>query len=189
MVCTPGQALEDSPPKAEGFNRFGSSAEVPANERGRRWIKIVPMQASHLEAVLLIGANMAGSPLTLPLLQSELEYPLSKLWVALCENEIIGFIIYRRILDESDILYLAVHPKMQREGVASKLLQWMISIEPGLRQITLEVRASNHTAQKFYASCGFSVLAKRAAYYHDGEDALVMMKKVLPFFLFFNLSY
>ena len=176
MVCTPGQALEDSPPKAEGFNRFGSSAEVPANERGRRWIKIVPMQASHLEAVLLIGANMAGSPLTLPLLQSELEYPLSKLWVALCENEIIGFIIYRRILDESDILYLAVHPKMQREGVAGQLLEWMVSVEPGLRQITLEVRASNHTAQKFYEGCGFSVLAKRTKYYHDGEDALVMMK-------------
>jgi ribosomal-protein-alanine N-acetyltransferase len=38
----------------------------------------------------------------------------------------------------------------------------------------LEVRKSNEPARRLYEAAGFSVSGERAAYYADGEDAVLM---------------
>jgi ribosomal-protein-alanine N-acetyltransferase len=49
------------------------------------------------------------------------------------------------------------------------------AVEAGAREITLEVRASNHAAQALYRSMGFVVVGVRKHYYYDnGEDAILM---------------
>jgi ribosomal-protein-alanine N-acetyltransferase len=41
--------------------------------------------------------------------------------------------------------------------------------------VTLEVRASNQTAQSLYKKYGFRVIGRRPRYYSsDGEDAIIM---------------
>ncbi|MDA2917807.1 ribosomal-protein-alanine N-acetyltransferase RimI, partial [Nitrospinae bacterium AH_259_B05_G02_I21] len=44
----------------------------------------------------------------------------------------------------------------------------------GCTTASLEVRLSNEAAQQLYASYGFVVAGRRARYYQDGEDALIM---------------
>jgi ribosomal-protein-alanine N-acetyltransferase len=44
----------------------------------------------------------------------------------------------------------------------------------GLRRVTLEVRASNATAIRFYTHFGFSVLELLRGYYSDGENGYQM---------------
>jgi ribosomal-protein-alanine N-acetyltransferase len=48
----------------------------------------------------------------------------------------------------------------------------------GMRDVFLEVRISNQAAQKLYEKFGFSVLNKRTRYYPDGEDALILHKRI-----------
>jgi ribosomal-protein-alanine N-acetyltransferase len=44
---------------------------------------------------------------------------------------------------------------------------------------TLEVRESNHEAQRLYEKCGFRTVAIRKKYYSDNrEDAIVMIREI-----------
>jgi ribosomal-protein-alanine N-acetyltransferase len=45
-------------------------------------------------------------------------------------------------------------------------------------EIYLEVRLSNQPARTFYRGLGFTEAGRRPGYYLDGEDALVMVKKL-----------
>ena len=79
--------------------------------------------------------------------------------------------------DEVHIVTLATHPRYRRRGLSERLLLQMIDEcrARGARIVTLEVRVSNHAAQKLYAKLGFVEVGRRRAYYHDnGEDALLM---------------
>jgi ribosomal-protein-alanine N-acetyltransferase len=52
-----------------------------------------------------------------------------------------------------------------------------------IEEIYLEVRVSNRPARTFYAGLGFRDAGRRAGYYLDGEDALVLvrdMRKTAP---------
>jgi len=48
----------------------------------------------------------------------------------------------------------------------------------GGESVTLEVRDSNRPAASLYAALGFELVGRRPAYYTDGEDALIMTKRV-----------
>lgn len=74
---------------------------------------------------------------------------------------------------------VATAPEHRRKGFASELLAEIEKLfkENCIREITLEVRASNIGAQKFYESSGFSSVGKRPrGYDHPVEDAVVYIK-------------
>jgi ribosomal-protein-alanine N-acetyltransferase len=80
-------------------------------------------------------------------------------------------------MDEAELRNIAVDPPHQRKGIARALLAEGIRTlqQAGVRQLFLEVRASNQPALAFYAAAGFQLLYTRHNYYHDPvEDALVM---------------
>ncbi len=60
------------------------------------------------------------------------------------DGEIAGFLVYRRIVDESEILNLAVASPFRRQGVAGALIRRLATNHTG--DILLEVRASNSPA-------------------------------------------
>jgi ribosomal-protein-alanine N-acetyltransferase len=91
--------------------------------------------------------------------------------------EVAGFAVFHRVMDEAELRNIAIHPTHQRKGIARALLEMAIRTlhESGVRQLFLEVRASNHPALAFYASVGFRLLYRRHDYYQAPlEDALVM---------------
>jgi len=97
--------------------------------------------------------------------------------------EVVGFAVFHRVLDEAELRNLAIEPSHQRKGFGRSLLETGIRTlhESGVRQLFLEVRASNHRAVAFYAIAGFQVLYTRHHYYQDPyEDALVMASDILP---------
>lgn len=93
-----------------------------------------------------------------------------------------GFAVARLLLDEAELLLIAVTPEMRRQGVA--LLLWIELAErlqaSGARTVHLEVRESNLAAQAFYRSRGFAQSGVRPKYYPIGaheserEDAVSM---------------
>lgn len=103
------------------------------------------------------------------------------------EDGIIGFAVGRTLPDEAELLLIAVDPGHRREGVGRLLLTTLEArlAESGARTMHLEVRASNHAAQSFYAALGYTVSGRRPGYYPAGahasvrEDAMLMMRSLL----------
>ena len=94
-----------------------------------------------------------------------------------------GFIVGRAVLDEGEILDLAVRSDARRRGVGTQLLDALLGAlqGAGVARVHLEVRASNVGAQSFYRRHGFLVSGRRRAYYRTPpEDAVLMGRDVTP---------
>lgn len=88
-----------------------------------------------------------------------------------------GFIVYRPILDEVEIITIGVHPDARNTGIASAMLG-IIEGElkkSGIKSIFLEVAENNAPARRLYESNGYKQIGIRTKYY-DGIDAIMMKK-------------
>ncbi len=102
--------------------------------------------------------------------------------IARDHGAVSGFAMARLLVDDAELLLIAVTPEMRRRGVA--LLLWFELAErlqaSGARTVHLEVRKSNLSAQAFYRSRGFVQSGVRSKYYPNGaheserEDAVLM---------------
>jgi [ribosomal protein S18]-alanine N-acetyltransferase len=93
------------------------------------------------------------------------------------ETPIVGYGGLWLTVDDAHITTIAVEPTYRGQGVGELLLNALIdhAYELGARQITLEVRVSNSSAQRLYLKYGFQPAGTRKRYYTDnGEDALIM---------------
>jgi ribosomal-protein-alanine N-acetyltransferase len=92
-------------------------------------------------------------------------------------GEASGYLLARSVLDECEILNLAVVPEQRRVGIGRALLvQALESIgASGVGRVYLEVRQSNLAAQSLYAAFGFRPMGLRPNYYRSPrEDGLVL---------------
>ena len=90
-----------------------------------------------------------------------------------------GFIIYRTVADEAEIITIGVNPEMRRNGIASAMIGIIEKTikNQGVKKIFLEVAANNIPAQKLYEKLGFVAVGNRPKYY-DGIDAILMTKNI-----------
>lgn len=94
--------------------------------------------------------------------------------------KIIGLAGVRNIVGDGEITNVMVIPEYRGRGCAYKILSQLIVEGEGLgvRDFTLEVRASNEPAIKLYEKLGFVTEGVRRGYYeHPKEDALIMWKR------------
>lgn len=93
------------------------------------------------------------------------------------EAPLVGYGGLWLTVDDAHITTIAVDPIYRGQGIGELLLNALIdhAYELGARQITLEVRVSNTSAQQLYLKYGFQPAGTRKRYYTDnGEDALIM---------------
>lgn len=111
----------------------------------------------------------------------EAENELAVYFVADSKGEIAGYCGFWQVAGEGDITNIAVSPPYRRRGIGSRLLKRMTEEAEnlGLGSLTLEVRKSNEPAKELYRKFGFEPVGFRRRYYSDnGEDALIMMKRL-----------
>lgn len=96
--------------------------------------------------------------------------------VAAPNRRIVGWIAFRRVLDEAELLRVAVDPDARRRGVARALLEHGLAVvgEHGARECHLEVAAENAAALALYRAFGFREVGRRKGYYGVGRDALLL---------------
>lgn len=90
------------------------------------------------------------------------------------ENQtIIGYVGVWLLGTEGHITNVAVRPESRRYGVATAMLQELISLvkKRGITAMTLEARASNVAALSLYAKLGFHSVGQRPHYYQDNGEA------------------
>ena len=90
---------------------------------------------------------------------------------------IVGILGLWNMANEGHIVTLAVRRDYRKLGVGGAILLNCLRIcfEKSFINVTLEVRASNKSAQSLYLKHGFKTVGVRKNYYtDDGEDALIM---------------
>lgn len=110
----------------------------------------------------------------------ELKNPLSCWLVAYDGQDFAGYVGSQAVLDEADMMNLAVMPNFRRRGIAGALVGALVERlkEKGVRCLTLEVRASNESAIALYEKLGFCQVGRRPRYYQKPrEDALILRKE------------
>ena len=147
----------------------------------RMHVRIVPMNGDHLDEVAELERICFSTPWSRNMLAEELDNLLSAFLVALDDNHsVVGYAGVQVILDEGYITNIAVRPECRQQGIAGKLLQVFLDFAQAnkLAFLTLEVRASNHTAIMLYGSRGFRSVGRRKNYYeHPKEDAIIMTRE------------
>ena len=93
-----------------------------------------------------------------------------------------GLILARTIMDEAEILTLAVLPEVRRQGLGRDLLRAAMhqAAATDAHTMFLEVAEDNTPARRLYASLGFIEVGRRKRYYANGDDALVMRVALIP---------
>ena len=144
-------------------------------------VRIVPMNADHLDEVAELERICFSTPWSRNMLLEELDNALSAFLVALDDSgRVAGYAGLQVVLDEGYITNVAVRPDCRKQGIAGKLLQVFLDFAQGNRLafLTLEVRASNYDAIALYGSRGFRSVGRRKNYYeHPREDAIIMTKE------------
>jgi ribosomal-protein-alanine N-acetyltransferase len=98
--------------------------------------------------------------------------------VSECDRRVTGFIIGRQVAGEAEILNLAVIVAKRRKGEGTALLMSAMDefLARQVSRVFLEVRESNGTGMAFYEKHGFSKTGRRAGYYHDPDEAAIVME-------------
>jgi ribosomal-protein-alanine N-acetyltransferase len=94
------------------------------------------------------------------------------------EREVLGFVLFRALAGEAEIITIASRPDRRRAGVGGALLDAALatSLEADAETLFLEVAEDNDPALALYASRGFVAAGRRKGYYRRGDrriDALV----------------
>ena len=140
-------------------------------------IEIVRMNESHVSAVVELEKQNFSDPWPDIAVRGELTNKLA-LWLVAMENgEVVGYVGSQTVLQEADMMNIAVADTHRRRGIAKMLVEELIR-QLDAYQLTLEVRASNAPAIALYEALGFQQVGLRKNYYRNPkEDALILRKE------------
>jgi ribosomal-protein-alanine N-acetyltransferase len=128
---------------------------------------------AHLEA---IEAACFGPPHDPDGMRDELARSWSTVHVAEREGAVVAYLTAWQVADEVEVIQVATHPDVRRGGLGRALMHRVIehARARGDARVLLEVRPGNTPAVTLYRALGFAEVGRRARYYDDGEDALLM---------------
>lgn len=142
---------------------------------------IRPMIDTDLDAVLAIEQACFPRAWSRAHFEDEIASLHSTPVVAELDGSVAGFLCLTVLLDESEILDVAVDSDFQRRGIGAALVEWACTEaqHQGAEILRLEVRATSLPAIALYEQFGFIRCGFRKAYYEQGIDALLMEKPLI----------
>ena len=142
-------------------------------------INIRPGRVEDAPALRKLETENFTDPWSLDGLVTSLSSPLYYIRVAEQAGSIFGYLIANRVLDEGELLRIAVSPDNRVRGVGKALTQAMMEENPATKVWRLDVRESNYGARKLYESLGFrAVIRRRNASEKPAEDGIMMMLEI-----------
>lgn len=93
------------------------------------------------------------------------------------DSILIGFIHISKLYETMDIVNVVVDNEYRKQGIATKLIDYVIKLYDDVENIMLEVNENNIAAISLYKKNRFEIINKRNNYY--GSDAALIMKRVV----------
>ena len=143
-------------------------------------IQYVSMTPAHVPQIAQLERLCFNDPWSDRSIASELDNRFSLWLVAVDGEKVVGYVGSQSVLGWADMMNIAVSPEYRRQGIAYGLVT---RLEEALKEndvtcLTLEVRASNASAQALYGKLGFQQVGRRPNYYRNPkEDALILRKE------------
>lgn len=111
-----------------------------------------------------------------PWTSKQLQHSLAQDSIDVIDDDgvIVAMLVSKSVFQEAEIYLVNTAKAHRRQGLAKQLIGYL---KQHNQRIFLEVRASNHSAQRAYAALGFHQIATRRAYYicdEGREDALIL---------------
>ena len=139
-------------------------------------VDIVICDASYVDAVHNLENEIFADPYSIATLTKDFSNPSGICFCAVSDGEVCGYCICSSVLDEAELQRIAVSGKYRKQGIASKLIDYLLKIcaSKNIEYIFLEVRESNSPARGLYEKYNFEMTGVRKAYYRDnGENAVL----------------
>jgi len=145
--------------------------------------RLRPMREADVDHVMAIAASLKDAPHWLrgaylsALNRSAATRRLALVAESPEEGAVLGFAVACPVLPQAELESIAVAAEAQRQGIGRKLISALreeLKAE-GVREVLLEVRASNQRAIGFYRSLGWYEAGRRPRYYADPEEDAVLM--------------
>ena len=144
-------------------------------------IKYYHLTYDDIETVSDMESKFFGQPWSAASIATYMEKGNTIFLVAKHEEKIAGYAAVMCVLDEGNLVSIAVDEKYRKLGIASELLDIVYeeAKERGVTSINLEVRQSNTPAIKLYEKEKFEQVGQRKNFYKKPEeDALLFLKKL-----------
>ncbi len=145
---------------------------------------IQKMGEKDLDEVVAIAASSTSNPWSMNMFAKEMSNSLSYCFIIKMKgdlkNPLMGFICFRNIEDESELLNICVHPQYRQLGIGKKLMQFYIGLcnNHKIKTFYLEVDSSNQVAIHLYRLFAYQLMGIRKKFYQGKFDALLMTKEV-----------
>lgn len=142
-------------------------------------MEIVRMSISDVPAVAELERKCFSDPWSERSVAAELENPLSLWLVALLGRTVVGYVGSQSVMEQADMMNIAVNPDYRRQGIAESLIERLVAElkDKQVSSLTLEVRASNAPAIALYRKLGFSQVGKRPNYYRNPREYALILRK------------
>ena len=144
------------------------------------------MEPTDLEEVLAIEFQSSLVPWTRQMFLGEILNSYGHCFVMESHEtsmrRVVGFICFRHLGEESELLNLSVHPERRSLGLGKKLMQFYLAScrEANVTRSYLEVSSTNHPAIQLYQDFAYRSVGRRQRFYRGQLDALLMMKELPP---------
>lgn len=137
------------------------------------------MDESHILEVKAISDSSLKESWSLDSIKNELSNSLATYIVGVLDNKVVGFAGAWLIASEGQITNVSVSKDFRGKGIGFSIINELLKTlaSKGSKEVTLEVRESNLTAQKLYEKCGFKNEGIRKNFYPDKENAIIMWKR------------
>lgn len=141
------------------------------------------MKPTDLDAVLDIESRSSLVPWTRQMFLGEILNPYGHCFVMesreTSTRRVLGFVCFRHLGEESELLNLSVHPEYRSLGLGKTLMQFYIAScgEANVRRSYLEVSSTNHPAIQLYQNFAYHSVGRRPKFYRGELDALRMVKE------------
>jgi ribosomal-protein-alanine N-acetyltransferase len=142
------------------------------------------MDIKDLDEVLSIALSSSLDHWSKEMFIGEMRNPFSHCFITkireMPNHPVLGFICFRNIEDESELLNICVHPQHRQSGIGKRLMQFYIGFSTRKKTKTfyLEVNSSNLPAINLYQSFSYQWFGIRKKFYQAIFDAILMVKKV-----------
>lgn len=141
---------------------------------------VVRADKSHIKQIAQLEKSCIPGGWSESAFLQAIDNPDSLIFAAVC-GEVVGFLNGSYVLDEAELLNIAVSENCRKNGIAGMLLA---AFEEELRRlgvktVYLEVRESNAPARKLYEKHGFKQNGLRKNYYRSPAENAVLMVKMI----------
>jgi ribosomal-protein-alanine N-acetyltransferase len=143
-------------------------------------LQIVAAHDAHPDVLAALHGRCFEDAWTAEAVAGVLKVPGTFGLIACQADDPVGFILFRTVGGEGEVLGLGVTPARRRSGIGGRLLsEALVRAEAlGALRMTLEVAIDNNAARRLYSSAGFVTVGHRRSYYSRSQgprtDALIL---------------